>query len=68
MQCPKCGGKSGFTLTKTTRNQEFITWDARTYHVEGVHLRENNRVQCNDCKAFLKITPEIERLIINRNG
>jgi hypothetical protein len=66
MQCPKCGGETGFILTKITHNQEFITWYGRTYHVEGTHLRENKRVQCSDCRLFLKITPEIEMLIINR--
>jgi hypothetical protein len=68
MQCPKCGGKTGFVMTQITRAQEFITWDGRTYYVKGTYLRENKRVQCNDCEAFLKITPEIEMLIINRDG
>jgi len=68
MQCPKCAGKSGFILTKITRNSEFVRWDGVVSHVEGEHLRENKRVKCWDCGTLLKISPEIELLIINRDN
>jgi ribosomal protein S27AE len=66
--CPKCGGITGFLVTKLTRNSDFVNWNGVVYHVEGSHLTENKRVKCIDCGALLKITDEINNLIINRNG
>ncbi len=59
MNCPKCGGKTGFILRSyiTGWEERYIKWDGSIEwtNLDGLNYRESKTAICEDCNKRVNI-------------